>query len=221
MKTFVIADLHGRFDLLEKAIRKIKRKQAKRLIFLGDYADRGPQSREVIETLIRLSSDECVVCLKGNHEDIMLQACSNSGKWGWWNINGGSATLLSYGHPRVGKVDLSVVPQSHLIWVKSLPLYHMDNHRIYVHAGVDPNSSAPLAERSEEELTWMIYKDGEHRGVGGFHVVHGHHQHEDGPLLLEGRTNLDTGAFYTDRLVIGVFDDDKAGGPVDLIEVTQ
>ena len=66
---------------------------------------------------------------------------------------------------------------------------------------------------------WKIYKGPDQRGHGTRHVVHGHHQNRDGPVTIEGRTNLDTQAWYTGRLVIGVFDDEVAGGPVSLIEV--
>ena len=68
-------------------------------------------------------------------------------------------------------------------------------------------------------VLWKIYKGPDQRGHGGRHVVHGHHQFTDGPITVEGRTNLDTLAWYTGRLVVGVFNDDVAGGPVSLLEV--
>src|SRR5262249_61456530 len=97
------------------------------------------------------------------------------------------------------------------------PLMHVDRHRVYVHAGVDPD--LPLAAQDPEQLLWKIYKAPDQRGHGTRHVVHGHHQNKDGPVTTEGRTNLDTQAWYTGRLVIGVFDDEVAGGPVSLLEV--
>jgi len=94
---------------------------------------------------------------------------------------------------------------------------HVDAHRIYVHAGVDPEF--PLLRQSEATLLWKRYPKGYAGGYGDLHVVHGHDNDPGGPLLFEGRTNLDTLAWRTGRLTIGVFDDDKAGGPVDLIEI--
>jgi len=219
-ETYVVADLHGRFDLLEMALAKIEANQPGTVIFTGDYVDRGPQSREIIERLI---SGPTIagwkwICLKGNHEDIMRQACGNPAKISWWLDNGGGETLLSYGHPPRGGVDTGFVPKAHIDWIKSLPLYYFDRHRIYVHAGVNPANRERLSDRSEDELIWFRYRNGDERGAGGFHVVHGHHQFEDGPKLYSGRTDLDTGAFHTGRLVVGVFDDCISGGPVSLID---
>ena len=94
---------------------------------------------------------------------------------------------------------------------------HVDKHRVYVHAGVDPDQS--LDAQDAQTLLWKIYKGPDQRDHGGRHVVHGHHQFTDGPITVEGRTNLDTLAWYTGRLVVGVFNDDVAGGPVSLLEV--
>jgi Cyclic nucleotide-binding domain len=77
----------------------------------------------------------------------------------------------------------------------------------------------PLAAQDPDQLLWKIYKGADQRGHGARHVVHGHHQFRDGPVTIEGRTNLDTQAWYTGRLVVGVFDDEVAGGPVSLLEV--
>ena len=107
------------------------------------------------------------------------------------------------------------MPFTYAIADPALPLMH--RHRVYVHAGVDPD--LPLAAQDPDQLLWKIYKGPDQRGHGTRHVVHGHHQFRDGPVTIEGRTNLDTQAWYTGRLVIGVFDDEVAGGPVSLLEV--
>ncbi len=112
---------------------------------------------------------------------------------------------------------MSAVPESHIAWLDALPLMHVDTHRIYVHAGVDPEF--PLDQQSEATLLWKRYPKGFTDGFDGRHVVHGHDNDPDGPLLYEGRTNLDTAAWRTGRLMVGIFDDERPGGPVDLIEV--
>jgi serine/threonine protein phosphatase 1 len=99
----------------------------------------------------------------------------------------------------------------------ALPLTHVDKHRVFVHAGVDP--TRPLDDQKEQVLLWWLYPDGADIGHGDRHVVHGHDQFAHGPLKFEHRTDLDTFAWYTGRLVIGVFDDAKAGGPIDFIEI--
>jgi serine/threonine protein phosphatase 1 len=86
-----------------------------------------------------------------------------------------------------------------------------------VHAGVD--SGTPLDHQREETLLWKRYPKGYSAGFGNLHVVHGHDNDPNGPLLYEGRTNLDTLAWRTGRLSIGVFDDDRPGGPIDLITI--
>jgi serine/threonine protein phosphatase 1 len=220
--TYAIADLHGRFDLLEMAFEAIFRHSTgpATIVTLGDYVDRGRQSRQVIERLIGGGIEwngSGLICLKGNHEDIMWQSCRKLPSVSWWLSNGGGATLISYGQKEGEKADVSVVPATHLDWIKKLPLMHIDKHRIYVHAGVDPRRG--LADQDPEIVIWKIYDDRDDGGHGQRHVVHGHHQHEDGPILKKGRTDLDTFAWYTGRLVVGVFDDDKPGGPVDFIEM--
>jgi len=92
-----------------------------------------------------------------------------------------------------------------IAWLDQLRLMHIDAHRLYVHAGVDPD--IPLDRQSETTLLWHRYPKGYSGGYGERHVVHGHDNNPDGPLLLEGRTNLDTLAWRTGRLTVGVFDD--------------
>jgi serine/threonine protein phosphatase 1 len=94
---------------------------------------------------------------------------------------------------------------------------HIDQHRIYVHAGVD--TGLALSNQDQERLIWKRYLPNDDGGHGRFYVVHGHTPYEDGPKLRKNRINLDTFAWATGRLVIAVFDDDKPGGPVDFIEV--
>jgi serine/threonine protein phosphatase 1 len=215
--TFAIADLHGRFDLLEAALAAIEARamiaaQAYTIVFLGDYVDRGPSSRQIVARLMAGPSDPLAtwICLKGNHEDMMVQAARDPALMAWWTGNGGDRTLASY-------QEVGLAPADHLGFVESLPRLRLDRHRVYVHAGVDP--ATPLTAQSDKVLMWKRYPAGFCDGHGSFHVVHGHDPSETGPLLYPGRTALDTLAWRTGRLVVGVFDDDRAGGPVDLIEI--
>jgi serine/threonine protein phosphatase 1 len=134
----------------------------------------------------------------------------------WWLTNGGGATLISYGQEEGNEVDVMVVPAEHLGWIERLPLMHIDKHRIFVHAGVDPNCS--LDEQDPQDVIWKICDDHDDGGHGQRQIVHGHHQHANGPILKKRRTNLDTFAWNTGRLVIGVFDNDTPGGPVEILE---
>ena len=218
-KTYVIADLHGRFDLLDIALSKIEANAPGTIVFTGDYVDRGPQSREIVERLMRgpIVAGWKWVCLKGNHEDMMRRAYGDPGDVEWWVENGGDQTLASYGW-REGEAakPAGFVPQAHVDWIANLPLCHLDKYRIYVHAGLDHSRS--LVGQTAQILMWKRYLPQEVTEYHGRHVVHGHQASPDGPELYSGRSNLDTAAYYTARLVVGVFDDDKAGGPTSLIE---
>jgi serine/threonine protein phosphatase 1 len=220
-KTYAIADLHGRFDLLEMALARITERadHTATLVTLGDYVDRGPDGRKIIERLMAGLGREGwrLICLKGNHEDIMWQTCRRLPDVDWWLTNGGGATLISYGQQVGDQADVAVVPASHLDWVERLPLMYVDTHRVFVHAGIDPN--CPLDEQDAEDVIWKIYPDYDDGGHGQRHVVHGHHQHPHGPIFKKNRTNLDTLAWYTGRLAIGVFDNGTPGGPIDVLEV--
>lgn len=208
-KTYVIPDLHGRYDLMQMALESIEQNpNGGTVVFLGDYIDRGPQSRDVIMRLMRGAPDRWRwVCLKGNHEDMMVGTLHGPDEQ-WWLQNGGTATLVSYD---------GNIPQAHLDWCEALPTWHDDGKRIFVHAAVD--TKKPMIDQNPDVLMWMRYGDEEtETKYPDRHIIHGHTPNRAGPELYEGRTNLDTGAVFTGRLCIAVFDDDKDGGPVEIRE---
>ena len=219
--TYAIPDIHGRIDLLEFAIDKIVEHSAGEratIVTLGDYVDRGPGSRQVIERLMAWRPGKLTaVNLKGNHEEIMLKVCNNPAELSWWIKNGGDQTLASYGHSSQKNFDPSIVPQAHLEWLANLALMHVDRHRVFVHAAVDPK--IPLDQQSEQTLLWKLYPKGFDLGHGDRHVVHGHHANPKAPIVTNGRTNLDGMAWKTGRLVIGVFEDDRPGGASEYVEI--
>lgn len=231
--TYAIADLHGRFDLLCKAIDLIEADAGEaggKFVVLGDFVDRGSLSSGIIELLIcgpQLPNWEWIV-LQGNHEAMMLQVLETPTPelMRWWVGNGGGATLRSYGYVEGDKLLPLKVPTDHLEWLAALPITHEDDQRIYVHAGVPFDKS--VAETPAETLQWMLYP-GDIEGASfhihpdnghcsGKHIVHGHHQSASHPLLKPHRTNLDSFAWNTGRLAIGVFDDTQAA-PVRILEV--
>lgn len=220
--TYAIPDIHGRFDLLERAFEQIalhSSGQRSTIVTLGDYVDRGPDSRKVIERLMTWQSDSLhLVTLKGNHEAMMWETCNNLAELGWWSKNGGDQTLASYSaHQTLVPPDVRLVPQTHLDWIASLTLMHVDQHRVFVHAAVDP--MIPLDRQSEQTMVWKRYPRGFALGHGKRHVVHGHHASPNAPLITKGKTNLDGFAWKTGRLVIGVFEDDRPGGASEFLEI--
>jgi serine/threonine protein phosphatase 1 len=216
--TYAIADLHGRFDLLRKAASLIEADaggQPHKVIVMGDFVDRGPDSRSIIEFLMLRDW----VVLQGNHEDIMLQALAEPLRaLRWWIGNGGGATLKSYGYKDRDSLQPLKVPPAHLAWLEGLPLYYEDNWRIFVHAGVPWD--AAVADTAKSTLQWMLYPDDQNYSdaeyhddephLSGKHIVHGHHQSASHPLLKPHRTNLDSFAWNTGRLAIGVFNNEQA-----------
>jgi serine/threonine protein phosphatase 1 len=207
MKHYAIGDIHGRFDLLNSALSVIGDLEAQdaRLVFLGDYVDRGPDSRPVIETLMALTTSDRVICLRGNHEEMMLTAII-TGNMAHWLDNGGRATGISY---EMAYPALTLAfPREHLKWLAGLPVFYETPWHFYVHGGVRPG--VPLSEQDPIEMMWIrdvfLHDDRDH----GKHIVHGHTPRQ-APELMPNRTNLDTYAYATGNLTIGVFE--GPGGP--------
>lgn len=218
-RTYAIGDVHGRLDLLALAFAEIDAEQQGRsakVVMLGDYVDRGPDSCGVVAFLMAYSGLHNLICLKGNHEDLMVGAArGDPSSLHCWMSNGGFQTLASYGDS---------VDQAHVDWLGALPVLHADQHRVYVHAGLMPGY-AP--EQQEDE--WCLWIRDRFLDAGdqwGKHVVHGHtHTHHGKPNrslpeMLPHRTNLDTCAYYTGILSVGVFDDDTPGGAVAVWSIT-
>lgn len=219
-RTYAIPDIHGRLDLLEMAIDAITSHASGHggnIVTLGDYIDRGPSSRQVVERLMNWKLEDFeIVNLKGNHEAIMLAVCNAQAELEWWVRNGGSSTLASY-NKASDRPDFRGLPRTHLEWMGNLRVLYVDQHRVYVHAAVD--ASTPLNAQNEEILLWRRYPKGVDRGHGRRYVVHGHDADPDGPFIGKARANLDVQAWQTGRLTVGVFDDDSPGGPQEVLEV--
>jgi serine/threonine protein phosphatase 1 len=220
--TIVVGDLHGRSDLFEVALDEIKKylgSDQGTVVFLGDYVDRGGGSAAIMRRLIAGPSEpnQKWVCLKGNHEEMMSEALKGGPKLPdgksnvWWEVwigSGGNQTVYSYGGP---------IPVDHIKWIDALPLYYEDEFRIYVHAFVADNKRA--SEQHANEMLWYCYHDNNNLGYYGKHVAHGHTPKMNGPIILTNRSNWDTGANFTNRLVLGVFKDDVPGGPVEQLVI--
>src|ERR1700726_2973370 len=125
--TYVIPDVHGRYDLLsEGLVEIIARGDAGVVVTIGDYVDKGPESKQVIDRLLSgVAEGWSLVALKGNHDAMMVEALRDPAKMAWWLGKGGDTALASYGG--------DPVPQSHVAWLDQLRLMHVDAHRLYVH----------------------------------------------------------------------------------------
>jgi len=212
-RLYVIGDIHGRLDLLERAIAAIRRDVdlygADALtVTLGDYIDRGPASRGVIECLAQNPFPTPYVALKGNHEGMLLDFLDDPTLGMHWRMQGGEQTLQSYGvavRPlMVGKANAeaakrlrAALPASHLVFLRSLGTSLQHGRFFLCHAGVRPG--VPLDAQSEHDLLWIRGEFLQSEADFGKIVVHGHTPVAE-PEVLPNRINIDTGAFASGRL---------------------
>jgi serine/threonine protein phosphatase 1 len=214
--TYAVGDIHGCLDQLKSLIAACRQHadgRDMRLVFLGDYIDRGPESAGVVRFVLTLQMEapDRVITLKGNHEAWALGVADGSAKATVWLRNGGAATLRSYGVSDVGEL-----PPAHLSWLRSLRLTYDDGRRFFVHAGVDPRR--PLDAQREEDLLWIrgAFLDDE-RDYGRL-IVHGHTPLEGTvPDLRSNRLNLDTAAVFGGRLTAAVFTDEETA-PIAIVQ---
>lgn len=210
---YAVGDLHGCADLMRRMEDVIVRDAAdlqgeKWIVWLGDVIDRGPQSAEVIDRLVRPREDGFTrLCLAGNHELSMAGFFADPSPTHPWLSYGGMETLLSYGIPwdrvegasRRGLHQLlaSYVPSEHVDWVAALPIMLTTPFHALVHAGLRPGT--PLERQTDRDLAW--FDDGLTAGYAdvGKVVVHGHMVVEE-PLDTPARVCVDTGAYATGTL---------------------
>ena len=214
---YAVGDIHGRLDLLEAILDRIEADaranghvERRTLVFLGDYVDRGPDSRGVVDRAISgLPQGFDIHFLKGNHEAILLSFLDDARVLDNWLLNGANATMLSYGVEterlaRLGvppeiwrKAFAEALPEAHLRFFKSLKLSVSFGDYLFVHAGVRPG--VPLGAQSEADLIWIRAPFLEHAGPFDKIVVHGHTPGKD-PVARPNRIGIDTGAVFTGRL---------------------
>lgn len=196
-RIFAVGDIHGCLDRLIRLMDVIKVDPKKdTLLFMGDYIDRGTQSKEVVDYLIDLEGrHENVIFLKGNHE-LMLQLYLNGDDRADFLMNGGQATMDSYAKAWL-RPPANPVPRSHLDFFDRLRMYHETSENIFVHAGMRPG--VRLEEQEERDLLWIrndfIYSDFDF----GKRVIFGHTPFRE-PLILDNKIGIDTGAVYGNKL---------------------
>jgi diadenosine tetraphosphatase ApaH/serine/threonine PP2A family protein phosphatase len=202
---YAIGDIHGSLQKLRDLLMLCEQHADGRtatFVFLGDYIDRGPDSRGVIEALIELQSQrpDRIIALKGNHEAVAVEILDGQTDPESWLREGGTATLRSY---RID--DVRNLPPEHVAWLRALPLCFDDGERFFVHAGIDPDK--PLDAQSGDDLIWIrepFLSDGRDHGRL---IVHGHTPQGDGlPDFRGNRLNLDTGAVFGGALTAAAFD---------------
>jgi serine/threonine protein phosphatase 1 len=198
-RTFAVGDIHGCSPLLRRLLERIPfDPEADTLVFLGDYLDRGPDARGVVEEVLRLKETfKHAICLRGNHEQMFLDCYLDGRNEELFLANGGAATLSSYGLSLREALAGKGFPEEHLRFLSSLPLCHETEEHLFVHAGLRPG--IPLAGQSSEDLLWIRDEFIESNWDFGKTVVFGHTPLCE-PLLGKDRIGIDTGAVYGGRL---------------------
>lgn len=218
---YAVGDIHGRHDLLSKIIDIIqtdiddytsKYGWCGRVIivFLGDYIDRGFDSKAVIETLSNLDLQFAeLVFLKGNHEAAILEFMENADAGLKWVHYGGRETLASYGielplnletyddWDEVQEKFLHTIPPYHLLFLRTLKTYRIEGEYMFVHAGMDPNKT--LDQQTERDYLWIRSRFLKSTKKLPYIIVHGHTP-ESAPIWDGRRIGIDTGAYMSNKL---------------------
>lgn len=193
-RLLVCSDIHGQYDQFIELLDKASYDPAQdQLILLGDYIDRGPKSRQVIEKVIELVERDGALALKGNHDQMMIDSLGQMAeekRQKWEQINGGAATLQSY-------ADEEELYVEHACWMRdNLILYHETAQYIFVHAGVRPG--IPMEEQLEYDLIWIRHR--EECGLGKL-IVHGHTSVDEVEQVFD-QLFIDTGSVYGNKLTM-------------------
>jgi serine/threonine protein phosphatase 1 len=219
-RLYAIGDVHGRSDLLDRLLELVHVDSAaaapgrRLVVFLGDYVDRGPDSRGVIERALGPGLPGfAVVTLLGNHDFMMRGFLAEPERWGpVWLLpaNGGDATLESYGveTPRRAS-DLArtsaalarALPQAHKAFLDALAPCHAAQPYFFAHAGIRPGVA--LDRQSLDDLIWIREEFLDCEDEHGCVVVHGH-SIAPAPEIRSNRIGIDTGAWRTGRLTAAV-----------------
>jgi len=213
-RVYAVGDIHGRYDLLQQLLALIDAdagpaQSSNTLIFLGDYIDRGPQSREVVELLQSLTKPDWeIIALRGNHEQMALAFCEDAGVYRTWRDYGGGPTLASYGvrppafdnaeeFAKAREAFVARLPPAHRDFFNALPYSHTIGDYLFVHAGIRPD--VPIDRQSPQDMMWIRQEFLWSGRVSEKIVVHGHSP-SGSPAERKNRIGIDTGAYATGRL---------------------
>lgn len=193
-----IGDIHGCAASNEALLKKLDKKYGTEptYVFLGDYTDRGPDSKKVVEDLMAFGSNHECVFLKGNHDQMLLDAYEN-GKWDLWLSNGGSTTLGNY-DSEPGHFNM---PEEHYNFFKNTVLYWQTEKYFFVHGGISPDLTVQENLESDYERNQFLWqRDHVYTRKNRWEktVVFGHTPVKE-PIVEENMIGIDTGCVFKSR----------------------
>jgi serine/threonine protein phosphatase 1 len=223
LRVYAIGDVHGRADLLNQVFNLIDADlenfppQRSLQIFLGDYIDRGRDSRAVIDLLLQRAKLYETICLKGNHEEALLVLLDKLSGFRDWQDLGGLATLMSYG---IGssltarpdnEADLIIllkqaIPLEHFQFLTKLRSSFSCGDFFFVHAGIRPDTR--ISEQIDDDLLWIRDEFLESTDDFEKYIVHGHTPVRS-PDIRPNRINIDTGAYASGNLTLLTIEGDR------------
>jgi serine/threonine protein phosphatase 1 len=223
IRIYAIGDIHGRADLLDQVLSSIDCDLSARPspraihVFVGDYIDRGPDSRGVLDRLVERAKSHELICLKGNHESFLIEFLKNPVVLDDWRQFGGLETLISYGLAPSVRPDAATqmqlaadleraMPSAHRRFLQDLKLSFTCGDFFFAHAGVRPGT--PLAKQREDDVLWIREEFLSCKQEFGKIVIHGHTPVLE-PDIRPNRINIDTGAFATGRLTCLILEHDE------------
>ena len=192
MRTLAIGDIHGCNLALANLLKAVQPTLGDRVVFLGDYIDRGPGTNDVIEILLRLDEHCQPIFLCGNHEVMMLEARKDPLKQQMWEGVGGMDTVLSYG-VHTGEDWVSAIPKAHWAFIEKTGRFLETETHIFVHAGLD--QSVDMSEQPDWILFWGFF-DGMRPHKSGKRVICGHTPQHSKPADRGFAVCIDTGAVF-------------------------
>ena len=202
-RLFAIGDIHGCFDPLRELVEnQIHLAKTDTLVLLGDYIDRGPQSKAVVDYILGLQdAGHTVIPLMGNHEDMLLQALHSSRHLPLWLFNGGNKTLQSFGV----RSPKNILPE-YLEFFKNLKFWHGAEHYMFVHAGFNDDIANPFED--EYAMIWKCRSSYSHPKLKDKTIVHGHcvitPQKMDKQITGNRQSiSVDTGCVYSEHADYG------------------
>jgi len=198
-RIFAIGDIHGCFDSLKQLVEhNIELNKTDKLVLLGDYIDRGTQSKEVIDYIIELQQKGFdIIPLMGNHEAMLLDAINDNAHLSIWIQNGGYETLKSFGIK-----SLNELPSLYVDFFKGLQFYYSFNNVLFVHVGFNDDDNNPFEDNYS--MIWECRNEYNNSLLIDKTIIHGHHPVTINICKEAVRTNkkvinIDTGCVYNDK----------------------